>query len=368
MESQLTLDTRTGSRYERHSVQYYAREVRQHLPTEVFRPTPGRLFWLPVHLAVIIGAAASVIVAAPPWYVSLTCAIAAGHSWGVLGFLAHDAMHHALVKNRTIEKVVACLGFGIYGLSPTLWVTWHNQAHHGNTGKPVADPDGYGRLGFWQKSAVVRQLEKLAPGSGYARSWAFLFIWFSVHSLLVLVFHSERNHYYARTSRRTVYTESAAMLAFWVGVFSLVGAYDFLFIYVVPVLIANAVIMSYIATNHFLNSLTDVNDPLVNSLSVTSPPWLELLHLNFGYHVEHHLFPTMSPRFGPQVRDVLVRLYGERYLTMPHTRALRLLYSRPKIHGEHDTVVDPRTLATFSTVIPGDVSMAPVFQVEPAAA
>jgi fatty acid desaturase len=362
MEQQITLDTPIGSRYERFSVQHYAREVRQHLPAEVFRHTPGRLFWLPVHLAVIIGSAAYVIAATPPWYVSLVCAIAAGHSWGVLGFLAHDALHHALVKNRTVEKVIGYLGFGIYGLSPTLWATWHNQAHHGNTGKPVDDPDGYGRLAFWRKSAVARQLEKLAPGSGHARSWAFLFTWFSIHSFLVLVFHSERNGYYDRVSRRTVYTESAMMLAFWIGILALVGAYNFLFIYVVPMLVSNAVIMSYIATNHFLNSLTEVNDPLVNSLSVTSPRWLEILHLNFGYHVEHHLFPTMSSRFAPRVRDVLVRLYGERYLTMPHTRAVRLLYSRPKIHGEHDTLVDPRTMATFSTVIPGDLSMAPVPQ------
>jgi fatty acid desaturase len=150
--------------------------------------------------------------------------------------------------------------------------------------------------------------------------------------------------------------------------FGLVGAYTFPFLYVVPVVIANAVVMSYIATNHFLNSLTDVNDPLVNSLSVTGPRWLEILHLNFGYHVEHHIFPTMSSRFGPQVRDVLVRLYGERYLTMPHTRALRLLYSRPKVHGDHDTLVDPRTLATFRTVMPGDVAMAPVPPHSPSAA
>ena len=53
---------------------------------------------------------------------------------------------------------------------------------------------------------------------GYKRSAAFLFVWFSIHSFLVLVFHSQRNDYYARVSRRVVYTESAAMLAFWVGV------------------------------------------------------------------------------------------------------------------------------------------------------
>jgi fatty acid desaturase len=352
----------SGSSYERHPVQHYAREVRAHLPAEVFRQTPGRLLWLPLHLATIGAAGAYVIAAAPPWYVGLLCAIVAGHSWGCLGFLAHDAMHHALVRNRTIEKLVGYVGFGLYCLSPTLWTAWHNQAHHGNTGKPVADPDGYGRLGFWRKSAFVRQLEKIAPGSGYARSAAFLFTWFSLHSFLVLVYHSHRNDYYARVSRRTVYAESAAMLAAWILVFALAGPYNFLFIYVVPLMVANALVMSYIATNHFLNSLTEVNDPLANSLSVTSWRWVETLHLQFGYHVEHHIFPTMSPRFAPAVRDVLTRLYGDRYLSMGHARALRLLYTRPKVHGEHDTLVDPRTMTTFQTLAPGDLSMAPVFQ------
>jgi hypothetical protein len=33
-------------------------------------------------------------------------------------------------------------------------------------------------------------------------------------------------------------------------------SWTFLFVYVVPLLVANAIVMSYIATNHFLNPLT----------------------------------------------------------------------------------------------------------------
>lgn len=348
--------------YESWSVQQYAREVRRHLAPRALQRTPSRLLWLPLHLAIIVTLAVYVVRAAPPWYVALMCAVVAGHSWGCLGFLAHEALHHALVKSPWVEKIVGYAGFGPYMLSPTLWTAWHNQAHHGNTGKPIADPDGFGTVRFWEKSSVVRTLEKLSPGSGYKRSGAFLLTWFSLHSALVLVFHSQRNNYYARASRRVVYAESASMLAFWVGVFALVGAWNFLFIYAVPVLVANFIVMSYIATNHFLNPLTEVNDPLANSLSVSAPRWLEVLHLQFGYHVEHHIFPTMSGRHAPAVRDVLVQLYGERYLTMPHARALRLLYTRPKVHDRYDTLVDPRTKKMFNTLLPGDLSMAAVAQ------
>lgn len=346
-----------ASRYEQQSVQHYARQVRRYLPAAVFQRTPERVLWLPVHLGIIVALAIYVVRAAPPWYVATLCALVAGHSWGCLGFLAHEALHHAVVKSALAEKLIGYAGFGLYGLSPTLWSVWHNQAHHGNTGKPVVDPDGYGTLGFWQKSAVVRTLETIAPGSGYARSAAFPFIWFSLHSFLVLVFHSQRNDYYTRASRRVVYAESAAMLLFWLGVGWWIGPRAFLFVYVVPVLVANAVVMSYIATNHFLNPLTEVNDPLANTLSVTGPRWLEWLHLQFGYHVEHHLFPTMSGKHAPAVRDALVRLYEDRYLRMPHRRALHLLYTRPKVHYTHDTLIDPRSMAVFNTVMPGELAM-----------
>ena len=94
------------SRYERDSVQRYAREVRRYLPGEIFRPARSRLVWLAVHLVVVGGAAAIVVLGAPPWYVAVLCAVIAGHSWGCLGFLAHEAMHHAVVRNRAVEKLI----------------------------------------------------------------------------------------------------------------------------------------------------------------------------------------------------------------------------------------------------------------------
>jgi fatty acid desaturase len=338
----------------------YSREVRRALPAQVFERATTRLLWVPLHLGVILALGAYVVAAAPSTGIALLCALVAGHSWGCLGFLAHEALHHSLTRSRSLEKGIGFLGFGIYGLSPTLWSAWHNQAHHGNTGKAVADPDGFGTLRFWKRSGVVRALEKFSPGSGTWRSAAFLFIWFSLHSFLVLVFHAPRNGYFARISRRTVLLETATMVAFWLLVLLFVGPWNFLFVYGVPLLVANATLMSYIATNHFLSPLTDENDPLANTLSVTSPRWLETLHLQFGYHVEHHLFPSVSGRHAPAVRAVLIRLYGDRYLSMPHARALRLLYTRPKLHDAYDTLVDPRTMETFHTLAPGDLSMARV--------
>jgi fatty acid desaturase len=338
-------------------MQEYAREVREYLPASVFERAPARLLWLIPHLGIIVASAWVVVRAHPPWYVALLCALLAGHSWGCLGFLAHETMHHATVRSRAVEHLVATIGLLPYCLSPTLWSAWHNQAHHGKTGHLIGDPDAFGTLNLWRRSAHVRHMETLSAGSGYARSALFLPLWFSLQILIVLLVHSERKQFYARISRRAVYLETGAMALFWIGVLAAVGPWCFLFVYLVPLLAANTVLMSYIATNHFLNPLTSTNDPLVNSLSVTAPRWIEALHLNFGYHVEHHIFPTVSARHAPAVRDVLVRLYGTSYLSMPHARALRLLYARPKLHRDSDTVINPRTMAVFRTLAPGDLSM-----------
>jgi len=348
------------SRFEEFSVQHYAREVRRQLPAEIFQPVPARLAWLPVHLTIIVLLAAVIIAAQPAWYLALACALVAGHSWACLGFLAHEVLHHAVVRNRTIERLVGYCGLVIFCLSPTLWNAWHNQQHHGHTGDPTADPDHFGTLHTYEASAVDRAVVRMAPGSRHKRSALFLFVTFSAHSAIVLLSHSQRDDYYARISRRAVYTETAAMAAFWIALLALVGPWNFLFIAVLPALIANAVAMSYIATNHFLNPLTTLNDPLVNSLSVRAPGWIERLHLQFGYHVEHHIFPTVSGRHARTVRATLRRLYGDRYLSLPHREALRLLYTRPKVHHSCDTLIDPRTQQVFQALAPGDLSMAAV--------
>src|SRR5260221_3680878 len=100
-----------------------------------------------------------------------TCALPiSGHSWACLAFVAHETLHHAVVKHRALERLVGYCGLGIFCLSPTLWVAWHNQEHHGNAGNPDADPDTFGTMRSWEQSTVDREFEKISPGSGHKRS------------------------------------------------------------------------------------------------------------------------------------------------------------------------------------------------------
>lgn len=108
--------------------------------------------------------------------------------------------------------------------------------------------------------------------------------------------------------------------------------------------------MMFIMTNHNLNPLTAINDPLVNSLSVTLPRPLEWLTLDFGYHVEHHLFPAMSMRHGRAVRGVLREQFPDRYQALPLTTALHRLFSTARVYRDDVTLIDPPSGRTFPTL------------------
>ena len=91
-----------------------------------------------------------------------------------------------------------------------------------------------------------------------------------------------------------------------------------------------------------LGPLTEINDPLANSLSLRLPKILDLLHLNFSYHTEHHIFPGLNSSYYPHVRRLLLEHYPERYQLLDGAEAWRLLLSTPRHYR------DPRTLTSWS--------------------
>ena len=137
--------------------------------------------------------------------------------------------------------------------------------------------------------------------------------------------------------------ETVAGVAVWATVAVLVGLVSFLFVFVIPLLVANVIVMSFILTNHALSPRVEINDPLVTGLSVTTPRWLEWITLQFGYHVEHHLFPAMSSRNARTVRALLRKRWPGRYQSMPLWRALGQLHRTARVYKDAVTLVDPRT-------------------------
>jgi fatty acid desaturase len=330
---------------------HYARELRPDIPAEAFHRNPWRLLWLPVHLTIIGCAIATVLMTQLHWGWLLPLSVLIGHSYGVLMYLAHEILHGSVIKSAVWQNWISGLCMLPYCIGPAHWKAWHNGAHHGHTSQSGADPDSFGNVTMFMCNRIARFTLTFAPGSGYWRSWLFLGFWFSFHSVTTLFIHSRIYNYWTPARRRRQIALHFLMVGFWVGVVATVGLKNFTLIYLLPMVVANALQMSYIATNHLIcDETADVNDPLANSLSVTVPKWVGWLHLNFGYHIEHHIYPYMNPRHAPRVRDAIAARYGNRYRSLPILTALRVLYRTPPVHLSQKELVDLDTGAVFSTL------------------
>lgn len=331
----------------------YAREIRQDLPPKVFRKCPERLLWLPVHLAVIAAAVTCMLGTDISLGWRLLLAATIGHSYACMGFLGHEILHQTVVKSRRLQNTLGTLCMLPLCLGPAHWRAWHNKLHHGKTTKPGEDPDSFGNIHMVRRNKLAHLIATFGPGSGYTRSWFFMFFWFTFQTVSVLFIHSKLYGYWTPSRRRRQLALFACMVGFWSSVLAVAGTFHFTFIYVLPMMVTNFVLLMYIATNHlFCDETIETNDPLANSLSVSVPRWMSLLHLNFGYHVEHHIFPYANPKYGPQVQAAILRRFGSRYRMLPLWKALYLLYKTPAVHLTSQELVNLRTGVVYQTLGP----------------
>lgn len=335
-----------------HHISHYAAELKPLLPRAVFAPARSRLIWLPVQLAVVGGATLVLAAHLVPWFVVPALSLAIGFAFASMTFLAHETLHAAVVRHRGLRYVVGFVALLPFVMSPRLWIAWHNRVHHGNANRAGVDPDANPTLAEYRGSSRIRFVTNhFALGR---RSWTGvigLLVGFSVQSAHML-FTARRRGFLSRREHWLALLETTLGVAVWTGLAWLVGAKTFLFVFGLPLLVANAIVMTFIMTNHSLSPLTDINDPLVNSLSVTGPRWLEWLTLEFGYHVEHHLFPAMSSRHARRVREAVRQCWPTRYQSMSLWQALLALHRTGRVYANDTTLMDPLTGRTWPTLLP----------------
>lgn len=328
---------------ELHPQSFYVHDLKPRLPRGIFEPARSRLLWLPAHLGVIVMATIGIVVM--PWPVVPVLSLAIGLSFAGLTFLGHETLHGGVVRGRFtwLKPVVGWIAFAPFTLSQQLWVVWHNRVHHANTQRVDADPDMYPTLEKYRNNAVNRfSIDNFALGGRRWRGILSLLLGFTVQSKHMLFVGKRRLGMSKAEFRRSI-IETALAVGLWVAVAFVVGFVPFLFAYLIPLLIADVIVMSFILTNHGLSPATEVNDPLVNSLTVRSPRFLDWLTLDFGFHVEHHLFPAMSGRHARAVHEELIRTWPERYQSMPLFRALRRLHETGRVYKDATTLCDPKT-------------------------
>jgi len=336
-----------------------ARQLRPLLPPEAFRTDPNRLALVLINLAILLlGWAMAAHLDRWPglWPLAfLPFALVMGNSVIMLLFASHDMLHGngtGGAGGRLLRQLVAMLGLGVMWMPPTLWQAVHNREHHSNTNS-LADPDrSYleSQPDTWGKriqhlftpSDSVQPLWLLV---GMASAWGV----HNVRTLLSVLLVKDGTADFPpaafqikRRDRRRIALELLAIAALhgavvlWIGLQPL----PLLLGYFLPLWIGYGGAMAYIYTNHLLCPLTETNTPLTNTLSLQMPPILDVLHLNFSHHTEHHIFPGLNSSYYPLVRRLLLEHHPDQYQLLEGTEAWRLLLSTPRHYRDAQTLVN----------------------------
>lgn len=334
----------------------YAKKLRPLLPAEAFLPDPSKIWILLINVTILIlGWGIADCLDQWSWYVPLLylpLALVMGNSVIALLFSTHDLLHSSAIKKPFLRQIISLLGLTMLWTPPTLWKIVHNREHHNKTNS-LLDPDRnylYEQPKNWGKwiqnlfvpSAEVHPLW-LMIGMGYA--WG-------VHTFRnltsVLLFNNGLTQYppsafkVSPKERRAIAIEFCIILGIHLSILINLGFHPVKLIlsYFLPIWIGYSGIIFYVYTNHMLCRMTSINDPLINSASIRVPKIFDLLHLNFSYHTEHHIFPGINSDYYPLVQELLKTQYSDRFNLLDAGKAWRLLLQTPRHYENENTFTD----------------------------
>ena len=308
------------------NIGFYRATLAPGLSQDVFKPEPWRLVWYAADISIALFSFYAIVHFRAPWPVKLALGLVLGFCNGTMAFIGHEILHGSVVKSQKLQNILGFFGAIPFFISPTFWRFWHNRLHHGKTQQLITDPDAFPNLRIYKSSRFMKFMFPFTPGSGHKRSALYLFFWFSFHNFVAQAYLRFRNRIFADLDQKRVTIEFVSQILIAAALLAYAGPQNWLWVFVVPLFVQNYVVMSYVVTNHNLSPLTNENDPLVNSLTVTNYPALEFINLNFGYHVEHHIFPTMSSKHMKTIHRKLKEEFPETFQIMPKWKAMKELY------------------------------------------
>ncbi len=334
----------------------YAKKLRPLLPPEAFELDSSKVWILLINVAILIlgWGIASNLDRWPVYllWLYLPLALIMGNSIIALLFSSHDLMHGSVQKKSRFTYLLSFIGLSMWLMPPTQWKTLHNFVHHNNTNS-LADPDRnylYQQPDTWGKwiqnlFAPSLEMNPFWLTVGMAGSWV-------VHNFRnltsVLLFNNKSVDYVpaaftvSEGDRRTIAFECLVILAIHFSIFFYLefNPLKVVLAYLIPMAIGHAGGMFYIFTNHLMCRMTEVNDPLINSVSLRVPQLFDWLHFNFSYHTEHHIFPSMNSDYYPAVQELLQTHYPGRMNLLDADEAWRLLMTTPRHYKDEVTFVD----------------------------
>ena len=334
----------------------YAKKLRPLLPTEAFLPDINKLWILLINLAImILGWGIANHLDDWNWYflwLYLPLALVMANSVIVLLFSTHDLLHSRTVTNPWLRQIISLLGFTMLWMPPTLWKAVHNREHHNKTNS-LKDPDrNYldnqpKNWGKWIQNAFVpsSEVNPILLFIGMSHAWG-------VHTFRnltsVLLFNNGKSKYpvvaftVSGKEQRAIAIELLMIIAIHTTILTYLEFHPIklLLSYFLPIWIGYAGLIFYIYTNHMLCRMTNVNDPLINSLSIRVPKLFDVLHLNFSHHTEHHIFPGINSDYAPMVQELLQTYYPERFNLLNAGKAWELMMQTPRHYKNDHTFTD----------------------------
>ena len=341
---------RPEERPKERTVAFYRAAVKKNLDPAVHEAYPMRMAWYGACVFLSVGSFLAIVKLELPWFLKLAAGLLIGFCNGLLALISHEVSHGSVVKGQKLQRVLGFFGTLSFMISPTYWKYSHNRLHHGKTQKLIEDPDAFPTMRVFKASKFMQRMFPFTPGSGHKRSYSYLFIWISFHYFISQTYLRFRNRIYDGMDHKAVTLEFVAQGLILLALAIYAGPSNWLWVIAIPFVVQNYLVMSYIATNHNLSPLTSENDPLLNSLTVTNHPVLEFLHVNFGYHVEHHLFPTINGRNIKAVHYELAKQFPEEYKIMPKMKAIRALYQTARIYKTAHVLINPETGDRYPTI------------------
>lgn len=288
-----------------------------------------------------------------------------------LSFFLHDLMHGSILKSKPLMYAFG-LSVGVFNLFPPLfWQRLHNF-HHARTGK-LDDPDRNWVLEEKPIKPHEITIYKLRMSNEcYNKLFSFIFIAFGFITYFISnIFYgvyatnlSEQSsikyrgiqNLFSSSDRVFITLELTAMLCVQLFLFTVIGNYsilNYVFISLIPILGAHFILMLYIHTNHIFSPLTgDIDDPLINSVSIKNSEFIDKLFFNFSHHVEHHLYPNMNSGRYPKVRESIQKNFPDRYQLMTMSDAVSYLFNTPRIYANAYSLVGIHSDEKYFCVIP----------------
>ncbi len=335
----------------------YAKSLRSQLPKEAFEPDPSKLNLLVINLLILglgWGMGSQLHRWPTQWlWLYLPFALIMANSVTVLAFASHDLMHGSVTRNYKLANRLAVITQTVLWMPPTLWKIVHNRIHHNRTNSPE-DPDR--NYYFQQPNTMGKRVQALLfPSSEVALPWLVLgvMIGWGIYTfrniLSVLIWNGSSSVLAPATftvSQRekwAIARELAVMMVLHLGILVCLSfnPLQIAFAYVLPIALGYAVMMAYIYTNHLVSPMTEINDPLVNSISLGVPKFIDLLHIHFSHHGEHHIFPGLNSDYYPMVRDLLRQQYSDRMgYVVGAVDAWKMLLSTPRHYLDAVTLTD----------------------------